>query len=206
MIGLRHLSRRAPLPVFGVALSSLAISACAKKQERAPRPVAMVSVVPARRATVPYVIESNGIVTPMQSVSVTPQVDGIIQSVDFQEGQEVRPGQPLFHIDSRPYQNAYDQALAVLARDSATWVAAETNAKRYKDLLAAKVITPQEAEVQITSAATAIATIQADRAAVEQAKFNLDNTVIRAPISGRTGNCWSSAAISFAPARPRRSS
>ena len=120
MIGLRQLSRRAPLPVYAAALSSLAISACAKKQERAQRPVAMVSVVPARRATVPYIIESNGIVTPVQTVSVTPQVDGIIQSVDFQEGQEVRTGQPLFHIEPRPYQNAYNQAVAVLARDSAT--------------------------------------------------------------------------------------
>jgi len=188
MIGLRHLSRRAPLPVFGVALSSLAISACAKKQERAQRPVAMVSVVPARRATVPYIIESNGIVTPVQTVSVTPQVDGIIQSVDFQEGQEVRTGQPLFHIEPRPYQNAYNQALAVLARDSATWVAADVNAKRYKDLLAAKVITQEEAEVQFTSAATSVATLQSDRAAVEQARFNLDNAVVRAPIAGRTGN------------------
>ena len=188
MIGLRHLSRRAPLPVYAAALSSLAISACAKKQERAQRPVAMVSVVAARRATVPYIIESNGIVTPVQTVSVTPQVDGIIQSVDFQEGQEVRPGQSLFHIDARPYQNAYNQALAVLARDSATWASADVNAKRYKELLAAKVITPLEAEAQFTSAATTNATLQADRAAVEQARFNLDNAIVRAPIPGRTGN------------------
>jgi multidrug efflux pump subunit AcrA (membrane-fusion protein) len=188
MIGLRHISRRAPLPVFAVALTSLGISACAKKQERAQRPVAMVSVVAARRATVPYIIESNGIVTPVQTVSVTPQVDGIIQSVDFQEGQEVRTGQPLFHIDPRPYQNAYNQAIAVLARDSATWAAADVNSRRYKDLLAAKVITPLEAEAQFTSAATAGATLQSDRAAVEQARFNLDNAVVRAPIGGRTGN------------------
>jgi len=188
MIGLRHPSRRAPLPVFAVALSSLAVSACAKKQERAQRPVALVTVAPARRATVPYIIESNGIVTPVQSVAVTPQVDGIIQSVDFQEGQEVRTGQPLFHIDARPYQNAYNQALAVLARDSATWATAEANARRYRDLLAAKVITQVEAEAQFTSAATADATLRADRAAIDQARFNLDNSTVRAPISGRTGN------------------
>ena len=148
----------------------------------------MVTVTPARRATVPYIIESNGIVTPVQSVAVTAQVDGIIQSVDFQEGQEVRAGQSLFHIDPRPYQNAYNQALAVLARDSATWVTAQLNAKRYKELLEAKVITPVEAEAQFTSAATADATLHADRAAVEQARFNLDNAVVRAPIPGRTGN------------------
>ena len=148
----------------------------------------MVSVVPARRATVPYVIEANGVVTPMQSVAVTSQVDGIVEAVDFQEGQDVRQGQPLFHIDARPYRNAYDQALAVLARDSANWVNAQANADRYKKLLDAKVITPEEGDQQLTAAATSEATLRADRAAVAQAKFNLDNTVIRAPISGKTGS------------------
>src|SRR5947209_16984439 len=106
MTGLRLRHRRAPLPSFAVALSvSFVVAACAKKQERQPRPVATVSVVEARRATVPYVIEANGVVTPMQSASVLPQVDGIITSVDFEEGQEVQANQPLFHIDPRPYQN-----------------------------------------------------------------------------------------------------
>ena len=82
---------------------------------------ATVSVVQARRASVPYMIEANGVVTPLQSVAVTSQVDGIIVSVDFQEGQDVSAGQPLFHVDPRPYQNAYEQAAAVLSRDSASW-------------------------------------------------------------------------------------
>lgn len=187
MIGLRHVPRRAPLPVLAVTLS-FALAACAKKQERTQRPVALVTVAPARRATVPYIIESNGIVTPMQSVTVTAQVDGIVQSVDFREGQEVRQGQSLFHIDPRPYENAYNQSLAVLARDSAAWANAKANANRSRELLAAKVITQLEAEAQLTSEATAEATMRADRAAVAQSKFNLDNSVIRAPISGRTGN------------------
>ncbi|HXT17665.1 MAG TPA: efflux RND transporter periplasmic adaptor subunit [Gemmatimonadaceae bacterium] len=144
--------------------------------------------MPARRATVPYVIEANGVVTPLQSVAVTPQVDGIVVSVDFQEGQEVRQGQPLFHIDPRPYQNAYEQASAVLSRDSASWVNAKANADRYKRLLTAKVITQEEGDQQLTSAATSEATLRADRAAVEQAKFNLENTIVRAPIGGKTGS------------------
>jgi multidrug efflux system membrane fusion protein len=176
------------LPVFAVTLASLAIAACTKKQERQQRPVALVTVASARRASVPYIIESNGIVTPLQSVSVTSQVDGIVQSVDFHEGAEVRQGQSLFHVDPRPYQNAYDQAIAVLARDSASWLNAKANAVRYKELLAAKVITPLETEAQITSEATTEATMRADRAAVAQARFNLDNSVVRAPINGRTGN------------------
>jgi multidrug efflux system membrane fusion protein len=189
MTGLHFHDRRASLlPVYAALLAPIAISACSKKQERAPRPAATVAVAVAKRATVPYVIEANGVVTPLQTVAVTPQVDGVITSVDFQEGQDVQPGQPLFHIDPRPYQNAYNQAVAVLARDSASWANAKTNADRYKQLMSAKVITPLEGEAQLTTAATSEATVNADRAAVDQAKFNLDNSVIRAPISGKTGS------------------
>ena len=188
MTGLRLDHRRASLLSFAVALlAPVSLTACKEAPRTQERPPATASVAIAKRANVPYVIEANGIVTPMQSVSVTPQVDGIILSVDFQEGDEVRAGQPLFHIDSRPYQNAYDQALAVLARDSANLAHASVEADRYNKLLSQRVITPQEAGVQLTGAATAEATVRGDRAAVANAKFNLDNTVIRAPISGKTG-------------------
>lgn len=177
------------MPFLAVSLAApLVLSACAKKQERAPRPPATVAVAQARRATVPYVIEANGIVTPLQTVSVTSQDDGLIITVDFAEGQEVRQGQSLFHLDPRPYQNAYDQAVAVFGRDSATWAYARDEAARYKKMLDAKVITPEEGGTQMTAAATAEATLKADRANIAQAKFNLENTVIRAPIGGKTGS------------------
>lgn len=187
MTGLRS-TARASLPFLAFGLPIALTTACKPKQERQQRQVPTVSVAPVRRATVPYDIEANGIVTPLQSASVTSQVDGIVLSVDFQEGREVRPGQPLFHIDPRPYQNAYDQALGVLARDSANWKNAKANADRYHQLLSSKVITPLEAEAQFTTAATTEATLRADRANVAQAKFNLDNSVIRAPIPGKTGS------------------
>ena len=188
MTDLRLLRRRASLPSFAAALLlTFTAAGCAKKQERAPRQSATVSIASVRRANVPYVIEANGVVTPLQSVAVTPQVDGLITAVDFQEGQEVRAGEPLFHIDARPYENAYNQALAVLSRDSVMWANAQANADRYRKLLEAKVITPEEGGTQLTTAATAEATVRADRAAAAQAKFNLDNTVIRAPIGGKTG-------------------
>lgn len=188
MTGLRPLDRRASLPFLAVTLLvPLLLDACAKKQERQQRPAAQVVVVPARRATVPYIIEANGIVTPNQTASVVPQVDGIVQSVDFQEGQDVSKGQPLFHIDPRPYQNAYNQAVAILMRDSANFVAAKLNGDRTRSLLSSKVITAQEGEATLATAATTEATLRGDHANVDQAKFNLDNTIIRAPISGKTG-------------------
>src|ERR1051325_2063876 len=189
MTGLRFHDRRASLPFLAAALLSLTIAVgCKKPQAAAFRPPTMVSVAQVKRANVPYVIEANGIVTPVNSANVLAQVDGLIQSVDFNEGDEVRAGQELFHIDRRPYQNAYEQAQAVLARDSVNAVRARAEYDRYVKLLAAKVITEQEASPYTTSAATSDATVRGDRAAVAQAKFNLDNTVIRAPISGKTGS------------------
>jgi multidrug efflux pump subunit AcrA (membrane-fusion protein) len=188
MTGLRPLDRRASLPFFAVALAApLLLAACSKRQERQQRPAPQVVLQPVRRATVPYIVESNGIVTPLQSASVVSQVEGIVQSVDFQEGQDVQQGQPLFHIDPRPYENAYAQAQAILARDSAAWRNAQANAERTKQLLSSKVITQQEGDVTLTQAATTEATLRADLANLSQARFNLDNTIIRAPISGQTG-------------------
>jgi multidrug efflux system membrane fusion protein len=187
MTGLRLYDRRASLLSLAVALPLVA-TACTKQQPPPPRQVATVAVVQARRASVPYVIEANGVVTPLQSAVVAPQVDGIIESVDFQEGQEVRAGQPLFHIDPRPYRNAYEQASAILSRDSSTAANAKNEYARYQKLLDAKVITPMEGAAQMTTASTTEATVRADRANVANARFNLENTVVRAPISGKTGS------------------
>jgi multidrug efflux pump subunit AcrA (membrane-fusion protein) len=188
MTGLRLHHRRASLLSLAIAPFVLpSLSACAKKQDRAPRPAATVSVVPAKRATVPYLIEANGVVTPMQTANVVSQVDGIILSVDFQEGEEVRPGQALFHIDARPYQNAYDAALAVFARDSSNAAHQKVELDRFQKLLDSRVVTQQDLAAQATLSATADATVRADQAAVETAKFNLDNCVVRASIAGKTG-------------------
>ena len=65
----------------------------------------------------PYTIEANGTVIPLQSASVVSQVDGIITDALFQEGQEVTKGQVLFKVDPRPYQATYQQVQAALARD-----------------------------------------------------------------------------------------
>jgi multidrug efflux pump subunit AcrA (membrane-fusion protein) len=117
----------------------LAVSACAKTPVAQARPAATVSVAPVKRANVPYLIEANGVVMPMQTAAVVPQVDGIILAVDFHEGDEVRAGQPLFRIDARPYENAYEQSLAVVARDSANDAHNKSEVDRYQKLLASKV-------------------------------------------------------------------
>lgn len=165
-----------------------AFVACSKPQKRPTRPPVAVAVVAARRSPVPYNIEANGIVTPIQSAAVASQVDGIVKEVLFNEGQDVDRGQPLFQIDSRPYRNAYDQAVATLARDSASAANAKKQVNRYAELVQQRYVTKEEGDQLEATSAASDAVVRADRAAVANAKLNLDNTTIRAPISGKTGS------------------
>jgi multidrug efflux system membrane fusion protein len=161
--------------------------ACAKAPVRPSRPAISVAVVPARRMTLPYTIEANGIVTPIQAAAVASQVDGIILEVAFAEGAEVKKGQVLFRIEPHQYQAAYDVALAQLARDRATAENAKKDYARFESLRKENVVSAADAELKAATAASTQAIVDADVATVSNAKFNLDNTTVRAPISGRTG-------------------
>ncbi len=147
-----------------------------------------VRVAAVRAIAAPYTIQANGVVEPLQTVSIEAQIGGILDSVTFQEGDEVKAGRVLFRIDPRPFQAALRQAQAALARDAAQAENARRDAERYRALVAKDYVTKSQAD-QAESAAQALnATLQADSAAVETARLNLAYTVIRAPIDGRTGS------------------
>lgn len=181
--GVRRMARGAQFLVV------LTAAACAKKA--APRPgraPVAVTVASVQRESVPFDVTAIGGVTPMQTASVVSQVDGIVTDVLFSEGQDVAKGQPLFRIDARPYQASYDQAVAVLARDRATAAYNAKEAARYDTLAAERSVTREQDEQARATAAAAAATVDADQGALNTAKFNLDNTTIKAPITGRTGS------------------
>jgi multidrug efflux system membrane fusion protein len=171
--------------VAGIAVTSLA--GCSGKKEQRNRPAIPVMVTTVQKLDVPYTIEANGVVTPFQAANVASQVGGLIRRVAFQEGQDVTKGQVLFEIDPRPYQAAHQQALAALARDRATAANAARDAERYASLAQQDYVTREQADQMRATAEAQRATVAADEAAVANARFNLDNTTIRAPISGRTG-------------------
>ena len=165
----------------------LAAVACAKAPAKPPRAPVSVLATTVRRAAVPFDVEANGTVTPLQTSNVAAQVDGLITEVAFREGQEVVKGQVLFRIDPRPYQAALDQAQAVLARDRAAADVAQEEATRYETLMKGGYATREEASLRRASALSALATVDVDKAQLANARFNLDNTTVRAPIAGRTG-------------------
>jgi multidrug efflux system membrane fusion protein len=171
-----------------IAVLLLLAVACSQKQGKSGGAPVPVTVAAAARATVPYDVAANGTVTPLQAATVAPQVDGIVTDVTFHEGQEVAQGQVLFRIQQRPYLAAYRQAMAALARDGATAANARREVERYDSLEKKEYVTAEQADQLRATAAAADATVKGDENAVEAARFNLDNTTIRAPIGGRTGS------------------
>jgi multidrug efflux system membrane fusion protein len=152
------------------------------------RPPVAVVVAVAERAPAPYIVTANGIVEPMQTVAVQSQVGGVLDAVRFKEGDEVTAGQLLFEIDRRPFKAALDQANAVLARDEAQSDNARRDADRYAALVQKDFVTKSQADQAAANAVAQKQVVEADRAAVENMQFNLDNATIRAPISGKTGS------------------
>jgi multidrug efflux system membrane fusion protein len=136
----------------------------------------------------PVLIEAVGTVEPEHSVQVRAQVSGVLQSVQFKEGDTVKAGQLLFQIDPRTFEASYRQAQAQLARDTAQLENARVQQERLEPLLKREFITRQEFDVAVTSTKSLEATVAADRALVEQAKIQLEFSRIHAPIAGRTGS------------------
>lgn len=172
---------------LAIILTFSLLAACSKAAAPKGRPSVPVVVTRARLMDVPYTIEANGVVIPLRAATVGSQVEGIIKRVAFAEGQNVTAGQVLFEVDPRPYRGAYQQALAALNRDKANAENARREAERYAGLAAQDYVTKEQAEQQRANAAATSANVAGDEALVANAKFNLDNTTIRAPISGRTG-------------------
>jgi membrane fusion protein, multidrug efflux system len=170
---------------IGLALV-VAVAACSKPpaQQSPPVPVQVAAV---SRVSAPLTIEANGVVEPLHTVAVAAQVGGNLESVGFNEGDDVRAGQVLFKIDPRPFEAALRQAEATLARDTAQAQNAARDAERYRALVEKDYVTRSQADQAAAAAAAAQATVQSDRAAVDNARVNLGYTTIRSPIDGRTG-------------------
>ncbi|MGH9594166.1 MAG: efflux RND transporter periplasmic adaptor subunit, partial [Bryobacteraceae bacterium] len=167
----------------------LFVSGCEKKQAAAPPPQAVpVRVAKVEVKTVPVQVTAIGNVEAFATVSVKPLVSGTLESIHFNEGQDVNKGQLLFTIDRRPFDAALAQAVAILAKDKATAANARVEEGRYAKLFQAGVVSKEQSD-QVTSEAEAYdAAVRSDAAAVDAAKLNLEYCTIYSPIEGRTGS------------------
>lgn len=172
-----------------VVLAGLALAGCSRGV--APKPAAVFPVLVAHAVVtnVPVLIDPPpvGHVTPCSTVTVHSQIQGLISEVHFQEGQEVRKGDPLFTIDSRPSEAALAQARANLVRDSGQLEYARANYARDQKLFASKIVSQNQLETDQASLDAATGTVAADKAAITNAVLNLGYCDIRSPVDGKTG-------------------
>lgn len=161
-------------------------SGCGRKpRAAAPKPPRAVSVTKAEVRDVPVYLDEIGNCTAYEAVMIQPQVSGALTAVHFKDGAEVRRGDRLFTIDTRPYEAALAKARATLAQDRAKAEYAQLQVNRNEQLSKTKVIAPQDFDSLRSSAQAAQATVQADEAAVQAAQIDLDYCEIRSPIDGR---------------------
>ncbi|HLF70582.1 MAG TPA: efflux RND transporter periplasmic adaptor subunit, partial [Dehalococcoidia bacterium] len=135
---------------------------------------------------VPVWLEGVGTAKARNTVTVRPQVDGKILSIDFKEGQDVKRGDVLAQIDPVTYQAQLDQANAKKALDEAQLANAKLDLERYLKL-SSNVVAVKTVDTQRALVAQLEAQLKSDEAAINNARAVLDYTTVVAPIDGRTG-------------------
>jgi membrane fusion protein, multidrug efflux system len=207
-----------PIRVFAAVAFVLALAGCQtqKTQSAGPPPPTPVSIAVAAEQSVPTEVQAVGTVEASSVIQVKSQISGELVKVAFAEGADVKEGDLLFEIDSRPYQEALRQAEAAFNRDTANLHQAEAN--REKDVaqshsleadasrnaqLAKEGIVSRTQDEQSRAAAdsnraainadqAAIesyrASIDSDRSAIDRAKLDLTYCQIRSRVTGRAGN------------------
>ena len=154
---------------------------------RGGRPSTTVGVATATLADIPITLDGLGTVTPAATVTVVPQVSGVITQVLFKEGQMVRKGQVLAVIDPRPLEMALLQAQGTQARDEAQLANARLLLQRDRTLLAQDSIARQDVDTQAALVRQLEGTVTTDRAQVGTARLNLGFSRVTAPVAGRVG-------------------
>lgn len=180
---------RSQLLFFFPCAALLFLSGCASKEstQAASRPAAPVTVATVEQRDVPVQIQAIGNVEPYQTVQVRSQVNGQIQKIFFKEGEDVRAGQPLFQLDKRPFQADLEKAIGQMKHDQAQAENSRIQSERYSGLEKQGIVSHEQAE-QLRAQATADASaVEADKAAADAARVQLQYTDIVAPINARTG-------------------
>jgi membrane fusion protein (multidrug efflux system) len=157
------------------------------QQTPPPPPPTPVGVIVVTEQPVTLTAELPGRTSPYETSDVRPQVDGIIRARLFTEGDYVRAGQPLYHIDPATYEARVASARAALARARASTIGAEGQVRRYAELVKRNFVSRQLYDNAVSAAGEARADVQAQAAALNSAQIDLSRTVIRAAISGRIG-------------------
>ncbi|KAF1030508.1 MAG: Multidrug resistance protein MdtA [Pseudomonas sp.] len=146
-----------------------------------------VAVAPVVLQDVPVYIDALGTVTPTRSVTVVTQVDGILSSVEFKEGQRVSKGQVIARIDDRALKAQLAVAKGNLAHDQAVLANAQRDLARYRDLIKAGSTSQQTFDTQASLVQQQLGTVAADQGTVQNLEVQVGYCTITSPVDGVVG-------------------
>ena len=153
----------------------------------APAPPVSVTTIKVELKDLAVRLRSAGVVTPIRTVDVKPQVNSVITRVNVKDGQYVKAGDLLFTLDARTEEANIAKAQAQLAKDSAALADAQRQLRRAQDLLARQFISQGSVDSNVAAVEGWQATVNADRAAIDATKVAQSYARISAPQSGRVG-------------------
>lgn len=148
------------------------------------QPVPQVEIITVTTQPVPDEPEFIGEAEASRPVEIRAQVTGILKAVLYREGRDVKKGDRLYQIDPVPFQAAAAGAKARIAQAEARVVQAAQDLARVKPLLAEQAVSQKDVDDAMAQDLAARALLQAAQADLIKAQFDLDNTLITAPISG----------------------
>jgi membrane fusion protein (multidrug efflux system) len=183
---------RRHLVVLALSTALFAVAGCSKDEAAGgppggAMPPPEVGVVVMHPATVPISKDLVGRLAAFRSADVRARIPGVLQRRLYEEGSDVRKGQPLFQIDPAQLQAGLAQAKGALAQAQASAANAHAFAERARGLIEGKFISRSDYDNAIAAERSNAAAVQAAQASVQAANINLGYATVRAPISGRAG-------------------
>jgi len=176
------------LHLWGVLIIALAICAgCSSNTEKPAPPPLGVTVTPVVQQDVPIRQEWVGTMAGNVDAEIRPKVEGFLLSRLYSEGSFVEKGQAMFQLDQRQAQAAVEQATANLERARAAVAQTDIDVKRYTPLVAQRAVSQAELDKAQSAQRAATAMVDANQAALDNAKLNLGWTTVTSPISGVAG-------------------
>ncbi|MDN5752691.1 MAG: efflux RND transporter periplasmic adaptor subunit [Nitrosospira sp.] len=164
------------------------LAGCSEKAPPNPAPPApQVEVITVTTQTVPDEPEFIGQTEAFRPVEIRSQVTGIIKEIFFTEGRNIKKNDRLYLIDPVPFKAAYLSGKARVAEAQARLVKAEQDLARVKPLLEQQAVSRKDVDDAEAGLSGAKAALEAAQSDLVKAKFDLDNTLITAPVNGRIG-------------------
>ncbi len=180
--------RNAPLTRSAFVISAfVSLSACEQNSFVAPPPPKVEVAPPVQRAITRY-LDATGNTAPIKTVDLVARVQGFLQSINYQDGAQVKDGTTLFTIEPETYKLKLEQAQAAEVGAQATLKQADADFKRQTDLVQRQAVSQSTLDSSTSVRDNAQASLQQAQVNTKIAAVNYGYTNVAAPFDGIVSN------------------